>query len=153
MDITTLVIGLLIGLIFGFAGAWAWLNASGNAKRNAINTTETELKALMAQQAATHLDTTRQSINSIETQVRALKQSISQYEQALQAPEADQPQSAFFGEHASVFLRNTSVKAVKDDFDASGTAHDGSQPRDFANNGSGLFVGNPGLMAEEKSTK
>ncbi|MFT5713337.1 MAG: hypothetical protein ACI9DQ_001749, partial [Glaciecola sp.] len=44
---------------------------------------------------------------------------------------------SFFGEHASVFLRN-SVKANKNDL---ALAQPDTQPRDFANSGSGVFDG------------
>lgn len=54
---------------------------------------------------------------------------------------AGETKDAFFGEHASVFLRN-SYKTSKNDL---ALAQPDAQPRDFANSGSGVFVG---LVAE-----
>ena len=142
MDLTSLVIGLAIGLIIGFIIAWVWVSATTKAKSKASNSTEAELKALLAQQAQQHLNISRNGINTIEKELVILRNSVAHYEQSLQTPEEDKTASAYFGEHASLFLRNSN-QGNKHSFDSKSEA----QPRDFANNGSGLFVGTP--LAEE----
>ncbi|MGB3724467.1 MAG: DUF1043 family protein [Glaciecola sp.] len=146
MDVTTLVIGVILGLVFGAVVTWLLMRASMQAKSQRNNATEAEIKGLLAQQALGHIESSRQGIQGIETQLNALKQSLNQYEGALQAP-SDDAEMPFFGEHASVFLRNTSNTSSSNNLETS----TGDQPKDFANNGSGLFAGNPALLAEEKS--
>lgn len=139
MDIISILVGIVVGLIIGFAIAWSWSTAVSKAKHKANNVTEAQLKALLAQQAQSHLQHSRTSLDVIESELQALRTSVNNYENNLQNSDEDQSGSAFFGEHASVFLRNTQLPASKTKLDLASE----DQPRDFANNGSGLFVGSP----------
>lgn len=145
MDILTLIIGLLIGMLIGFIVAWMWASASTKAKYKANNANEAELKALLAQQAQNHLHTSKTSLNTIERELSILRQSINNYDNILNTPQNDEPGMPFYGEHASVFLRNNTQVDYTDKVDASSDA----QPKDFANNGSGLFAGNPVFSAPD----
>jgi uncharacterized membrane-anchored protein YhcB (DUF1043 family) len=150
MEISTLIIGLIIGLIAGFGGAWMWATASLKAKYESSNTTETQLKALLAAQANDYLLNSSQSFDRISDELSTLKTNMMNYEQALSAPLEDDSRSTYFGEHASLFLRNTSLKAPK----SANDKNTSDQPRDFSNKASGLFVGHPdveNLPLQEKS--
>jgi len=150
MDILTLIIGLVIGILFGFIVAWMWASANAKTKYKANNASEAELKALLAQQAQNHLHTSKTSLNTIERELSALRQSLDRYDQTLNTPESDEAAMPFYGEHASVFLRNNTQIDSADQVDATSDA----QPKDFANNGSGLFAGSSVLnTADDSATK
>lgn len=139
MDVVTLLVGVIIGILIGVFAAVIWykVNAKENQAVNSAN--EAELKILLAQQAHSHISQTQQSVLKLEQELNLLKASVTQYENALSVNDIDDTQSSFFGEHAGVFLRNTTKSDNKFIFEKSSDA----QPKDFANNGSGLFVGQP----------
>ncbi|WP_226988920.1 YhcB family protein [Brumicola pallidula] len=139
MEIGTLITGIVIGSILGaIIGFIAVKNMRSNSE-NKVNHTEAELKALLAIQARQHLDISRQALTDIQNKTAALATHLNEYEESLAQATmtAADSKDSFFGEHASVFLRN-SLKANKNDL---ALAQPDTQPRDFANSGSGVFVG------------
>lgn len=147
MDFLALFIGILLGLIIGFGLAWFWATAHNASKTASAQNTEAELKGLLAQQAQNHLQNTRNTIQNLERELANLSQSVTHFEQSMSTPASDDKHSAFFGEQTSLFLRNTEHKPSKTITNKSSDA----QPRDFANNGSGLFVGAP--VSEEQQAQ
>jgi uncharacterized membrane-anchored protein YhcB (DUF1043 family) len=137
MDLLTLFIGLIVGILVGFAIAWFWTNSMANSQQIAVQSTEVELKNLLAQQAQSHLQTSRESIQALESELERLLASVTQYESTLSNNTEEYTQNNFFGEHASMFLRNTDSKSKK----VIAAKHPDNQPKDFANSGSGVFVG------------
>lgn len=138
MDLFTLFIGLIVGLILGFAVAWFWANSMVQAKKSVVKSTEAELKELLKQQAKSHLQTSRETIQTLESELKRLLNSVTEYENTLSATSEDYTQNTFFGEHASMFLRNTDSKSSKT---IAPKKDPDNQPKDFANSGSGVFVG------------
>ncbi|BFT29279.1 hypothetical protein D210916BOD24_04550 [Alteromonas sp. D210916BOD_24] len=126
-----LVAGLIIGFFTG--RFFQQKQGAGNAAQ-----TEKQVKEILAQQAQHHIHQTRQSLASIASQCETLKQHIEEYEMLLeQGGDEDDSKVPFYGEQATTYLRNSlkgsdksKVQRVSD-----------TQPRDFANSGSGLFVG------------
>jgi uncharacterized membrane-anchored protein YhcB (DUF1043 family) len=98
---------------------------------------ETDLKALLAQQAEHHLHTTAQAIRVIEQQCQTLQHQLDDYKALLQQPAEDRPSVPFFDEQTTRYLRNN---LSANDKRSSVTVAD-SQPRDFAAKSSGLFSG------------
>ncbi len=134
-------LGFMAAFILGFVIAWFWAKSNAKALYKKNSHPEAELKSLMAQQAQQYLTNSRNSLHKLETELQMLRDNVSQYEQVLSTSQEDESTSSFFGEHASVFLRNTKLKDNKFAAERSSDA----QPRDFANQGSGLFVGHPAL--------
>jgi hypothetical protein len=139
MEIGTLILGIIIGLVIGgILGLVAFRTMQSNSQKK-VNHTEDERKALLAIQARQHLDISRQALTDIQNRTAELASHLNEYEESLtQATmSAGEVKETFFGEHASVFLRN-SLEAHKKDL---ALAQPDTQPRDFANSGSGVFVG------------
>ena len=139
VSLALLVVGLIIGF---FAGRFF------QQKQGAGNTAQPEkqVKEILAQQAQHHIHQTRQSLESIESQCETLKQQIEEYELLLEQGSDDDSKVPFYGEQATTYLRNnlkgsdkSRVQRVSD-----------TQPRDFANSGSGLFVGGSDKNTAEK---
>jgi hypothetical protein len=152
MDLFALFIGIVIGLIVGFALAWVWSSLAAKAKKTVEESVEKELKGLLAQQAKNHLDVSRESIRTLEAELSRLLTSVKDYEQSLSVTTEDYSKNTFFGEHASMFLRNNEIKPQK----TISVKSNDDQPRDFANSGSGVFVGTPAVQSVKtkvKSTK
>jgi hypothetical protein len=150
MDLLTLFIGLLIGLIVGFAIAWFWANSLAESKISTIQNPEEELKALFALQASSHLQTSKEAIQSIEHDLASLRNNVAEYEKLLTDNTQDYSKTTFFGEHTSMFLRNAESKSNK----SIRSEHPDNQPKDFANSGSGVFRGSStaqSVKIEEKS--
>ena len=131
VSLALLVVGLIIGF---FAGRFfQQKQGAGNAAQ-----TEKQVKEILAQQAQHHIHQTRQSLESIESQCETLKQQIEEYETLLeQGGDEEDSKVPFYGEQATTYLRNnlkgsdkSKVNRVSD-----------TQPKDFANSGSELFVG------------
>nr|WP_297347037.1 DUF1043 family protein [uncultured Glaciecola sp.] len=139
MEISTLITGIVIGLIIGGIIGFIIVKNRQSNSDSKVNHNEAELKALLAIQARQHLDISRQALTDIQNKTAALATHLNDYEESLtQATmSASDSKESFFGEHASVFLRN-SLKANKNDL---ALAQPDTQPRDFANSGSGVFGG------------
>ncbi|MCW8109469.1 YhcB family protein [Alteromonas ponticola] len=145
MDVLIPLALLATGLIIGFFVARHMYTGSDNSI--AEQRAEQSVKDLMAQQAEHHIHQTRHTIEDIENQCYALKQQLEEYEMLLkQNDDDDSPRVPFYGEQATSYLRNN-LKG-KEKSKASKVA--GAQPLDFANTGSGLFVGSAGQSTEEK---
>jgi len=139
MEIGTLIIGIIIGLVIGgILGLIVFRTMQSNSQQK-VNHTEDERKALLAIQARQHLDISRQALTDIQNRTAELASHLNEYEDSLTqaTTSAGEVKETFFGEHASVFLRN-SLEAHKKDL---ALAQPDTQPRDFANSGSGVFVG------------
>jgi len=137
MDLVGFFIGAGVGLLIGFLVAWVWASSLTKAKATASSSTEAELKNILSQQARNHLEASRGSILTLESELNRLLQSVKAYENSLTSASEDDAKSTFFGEHASMFLRNSDEKVNND---PSKELVD-NQPKDFANAGSGVFVG------------
>ncbi len=62
MDITTLFIGIVVGLLLGAGLTYMWASSVQKANSQANNSTEAELKSLLAEQANSHLRTSSETI-------------------------------------------------------------------------------------------
>lgn len=140
VSLALLVVGVVIGF---FVGRFAQSKkGAGNAAQ-----TEKQVKEILAQQAQHHIHQTRQSLESIEGQCDVLKQQLEEYETLLEQNGDDSDSNVpFYGEQATTYLRNnlkgsdkSRVQRVSD-----------TQPKDFANSGSGLFVGGSEQNTAEK---
>ena len=135
MEVLVSVALLLVGGIIGFFIARHVY--AGNQNNQAVAQAEQTLKEMLSQQAEHHIFQTRQTISAIEKQCENLKQQVNDYETVLSHSQDEAvPKMPFFGEQATSYLRNNvksreqKVKSVAD-----------TQPRDFSNGPSGLFVG------------
>ncbi len=145
MDVLIPVALLIVGLIIGFFVARFMSSRDGAS--NSSKQAEQNLKELMSQQAVHHIHQTRQAIDSIEKQCQALKQQVADYETLLnQGDDEDAPSVPFYGEQATSYLRNNIQGREK----TKPVTVAETQPRDFANVGSGLFVGSSGRSTAEK---
>lgn len=133
------LVGLLLLLVGGVIGFFV-AKYFNEEKQNTPNKAENEqtIQELMNQQAAMHVQETKQIAESLITQSASLKQQLESYEQLLTNQQAlpDGSSLNYFGEHTAAYLRNKSTKParVKSNADV--------QPLDFSSQGSGLFSGN-----------
>jgi len=139
MEIGTLIIGIVIGFIIGGITFFAIAKTMQSNSDKKVTHNEAELKALLAIQANQHLDISRKALADIQSRTADLASQLDEYEQSLTqvANSDDDTKVTFFGEHASVFLRNNNTGSKHDP----ALAQPDAQPRDFANTGSGVFVG------------
>lgn len=145
MDVLIPLALLVVGLIIGFFVA-RYIYAKSSSQQ-AVETAEKNVKEMLAQQADHHIHQTRQSLSAIESQCQALRQQVEEYESLLsQSMDEDAPKVPFYGEQASTYLRNNlqGTEKAKQHHVAD------TQPRDFAKEGSGLFVGGTGQSAADK---
>lgn len=135
---------LAVGLIIGFFAGRFLKDKNGEGK---AAQTEKEVKEILAQQAQHHIHQTRQSLESIESQCVTLKQQLNDYETLLQQGADDEVSKVpFYGEQATTYLRNNLKNSEK----SSSNRVSDTQPKDFANSGSGLFVGGSEQSTAEK---
>ena len=145
MEVVIPLAMLAIGLIIGFFVARFMYTKEGAVKAN--EAAEKAIKELLSQQSQHHIFQVKQSIEAIEKQCNGLKQSLSEYEDLLETTDSDAaPAVPFFGEHTTAYLRNNIKGAEKN----KQNANSDTQPLDFANQSSGLFVGNTVPPAAEK---
>ena len=151
METSTLIIGIVIGLIIGGIIGFVVLKAMQTKSNDKASHSEGELKALLAIQARQHLDVSRKALADIQSRTADLVSQLNDYEESLTqvASSSNETKDSFYGEHASVFLRN-SLKASKHDL---ALAQPDAQPRDFANTGSGVFVGVDTKAKEENKSQ
>ncbi|MBF7074900.1 DUF1043 family protein [Glaciecola sp. MH2013] len=154
MEIGTLVVGIIIGLVVGIATgalvAYVLMKSAANASDQKMSHTEQELKALLAIQARQHLDVSRNALADIQLKSEELAKQLTEYENSLTqaTTSGEESKDTFFGEHASLFLRNN----LKNDKQDLALAQPDAQPRDFANSGSGVFVGSEAGAKEENKS-
>lgn len=146
MDVLIPLALLVVGLIIGFFVARYIYTKSSS--QQAVEVAERNVKEMLAQQADHHIHQTRQSLSAIESQCQALRHQVDEYESLLgQSMDEDAPRVPFYGEQASSYLRNNMQGKEK-----SKQPHvTDTQPRDFAKDGSGLFVGTNGQSAADKN--
>ncbi len=137
MNTETLLLGILVGFIIGAGVCFFWMNNTMKSKANSSKNTEAELKALLAEKAKNHVHISRSGLEQIKKDVAHMLDHIDYFEQSLEDSPTANNNDSFFGEHATVFLRNTDIRNDK----SKHTSNTDDQPRDFANTGSGVFVG------------
>lgn len=151
MDIITFIIGFIIGA--AVAGIAVYFLKSNSQTSSNVTQSETELKAVLATQAREHLDGSTKLINEIEQSAAHLRAQVASFEASLSQNDIqeDDSKATFFGEHASVYLRN-SQKTERSELPVSDT---NAQPRDFSSSSSGLFAGTHDVVegAETKTEK
>ena len=145
MDVVIPLALLVVGLIIGFFVARYMYLHKSNSKHSAE--AEKNIKEIMAQQAEHHIHQTRHTIESIESQCQALRQQVEEYDALLsQNMDENGPGVPFYGEQATTYLRNNLTGKEK----AKAPQAASTQPLDFANAGSGLFVGDKTPSAADK---
>lgn len=149
MDYTSLLIGFFIGAIL--AGIIGWKIGSSRANTHArnITSTEEEIKQLINQQAQQHIETTKTAVETMQQQLTAMQEQLAGFESGLQTEEKAKSEDTFYGEHASMFLRNTQGLKVKKAPESSSD----NPPRDFSSGSSGVFVGETAEKVESTDTK
>lgn len=149
MDLITLILGVLLGLVIGATISALWMNKLLKNKASSAKNTEAELKALLAEQAKNHVHRSRSGLEQIRREITHLLDDVDNYEKGLSVPSNDDTSNTFFGEHATVFLRNTELeKSKKEEI-----VNTDNQPKDFANSGSGVFAGSSISEQAEKIEK
>lgn len=148
MDLLAIFISFMVGLLLGGAVVFMF-SLSANKNKASREQTESELKSLLAVQARDHIDSSTSLIAQIQNNTEQLKSQVQAYEASLNVSDfkEDDSKSTFYGEHASVYLRNS----VKPDKSAALSEASDAPPLDFSNNASGLFAGAP--VNEEKTSK
>ncbi|MFT4807137.1 MAG: uncharacterized membrane-anchored protein YhcB (DUF1043 family) [Paraglaciecola sp.] len=134
---------LLVGGIIGFCVAKFFIQE----KKPASGKTESEqtIQELMNQQAAVHIQETKQIAEDLIAQSTTLKRQVEEYEQLL-ISQQDGPEGSslnYFGEHTTAYLRNKSNKPAREKSSAD------IQPLDFSSQSSGLFSGNKEAPVKE----
>lgn len=139
------LVGLLLLLVGGIIGFFV-AKFFSKEKLNEADTAASGLtiQELMHQQAAMHIQETKQIAEKLVAQSATLKQQVENYEQLLISQQAGPEGSSlnYFGEHTTAYLRNKSPKPAREKSSAD------IQPLDFSSQGSGLFSGH-----EETPTK
>lgn len=132
------LVGLLLLLVGGIIGFFVakFISKKDQSESNKA-TSGLTIQELMHQQAAMHIQETKQIAEKLVAQSATLKQQVENYEQLLISQQAGSEGSAlsYFGEHTTAYLRNKSTKPtrVKSSADI--------QPLDFSSQSSGLFSG------------
>jgi len=136
---------LLVGGIIGFFVAKFFSRKELSASDKAAS--GQTIQELMNQQAAVHVQETKQTAANLIAQSATLKQQIEDYERLLISQQAGSEGSSlsYFGEHTAAYLRNKSTKPTREKSSAD------VQPLDFSSQGSGLFSGHE--KAPVKETK
>jgi uncharacterized membrane-anchored protein YhcB (DUF1043 family) len=134
---------LLVGGIIGFFVAKYFIQEKQSASDKAPG--GQTIQELMHQQAAMHIQETKQIAEKLVAQSASLKQQIENYEQLLISQQAGPEGSSlnYFGEHTTAYLRNKSPKPTREDSSAN------IQPLDFSSKSSGLFSGNEETPVKE----
>jgi uncharacterized membrane-anchored protein YhcB (DUF1043 family) len=103
------------------------------------------IQELIHQQAAQHVQETKQMAEKLISQSATLKQKIEDYEQLLisQQAGAEADSLSYFGEQTTAYLRSKSTKTVREKLNAN------VQPLDFSSQSSGLFSGNEDVPAKK----
>ena len=139
VSLALLVVGVIIGF---FVGRFVQSKqGSGNAA-----TAEQQVKEILSQQAQHHIHQTRQSVESIESQCATLRSQMEEYEALLHQSDDEDAKVPFYGEQATTYLRNNLKSTEK----AKSNRVSDTQPKDFANSGSGLFAGKSEQSPAEK---
>ncbi|MEM0909512.1 MAG: DUF1043 family protein [Pseudomonadota bacterium] len=149
MDYLSLLVGLFVGaVIAGFVG-WKMGYSKAKPFSRKISSTEEEIKQLINQQAQQHIETTKTAVETMQEQLTAIQEQLSGFESGLKTEDNINPEDTFYGEHASLFLRNSQgLKAKKET-----TSQSDNQPRDFSSGSSGVFAGESDNENDREETK
>ena len=132
------VVGLLLLLVGGIIGFFVskFFSRQNQGTPEKVASEQT-VQELMNQQAAVHVQETKQIADNLIAQSASLKQQVEDYEQLLISQQAGTEGSSlnYFGEHTTAYLRNKSTKPVREKSNAD------VQPLDFSSQSSGLFSG------------
>lgn len=134
---------LLVGGIIGFFVAKYFSQEKQVESDKAAS--EQTIQELMHQQAAMHVQETKQIVDKLIDQSSSLKQQLENYEQLLISQQAGPEGSSlnYFGEHTAAYLRNKSPKPSREKSNAE------IQPLDFSSQSSGLFSGHEEVPAKK----
>jgi hypothetical protein len=134
---------LIVGGVIGYFVAKFVNERSLSPKVDAKK--EQTVKQIMTQQAADHIQASKQLLQNITQQTEALNQQVEAYEQLITSVDANENKSPlnYFGEHATSYLRTNNAPQNKEK-----TTTD-FQPLDFASQGSGLFSGAEGKKVKD----
>jgi len=135
--VITIAISSLIGFALGLLVAFIWKKASSNTTTSGLSHSEDEMKTIFVEQARHHIETNKEAIDAIHARLEQLVNNTQQFESSLQIGNESNDKTAFFGEHASVFLRNSKRSPA-----SSLSENREAQPLDFSSKSSGVFVGN-----------
>lgn len=124
---------LLVGAVIGFFVAKYVL--TNNHSNKSQQSSEQTVKQIMAQQAATHLTQSRLVVDTLQHECDKLREQMDAYENLLNAETQTEGNESlsYFGEHATVYLRNQQTRQKR----APSSAE--FQPKDFSSGSSGLF--------------
>ena len=140
------VVGLLLLLVGGIIGFFVskFFSRQNQGTPDKVASEQT-VQELMNQQAAVHVQETKQIADNLIAQSASLKQQVEDYEQLLISQQAGTEGSSlnYFGEHTTAYLRNKSTKPVREKSNAD------VQPLDFSSQSSGLFSGNEEATIKE----
>ena len=133
MDWVVGLLLLLVGAVIGFFVA-KYVLANNHSKQSSQSSEQT-IKQIMAQQAATHLTQTRLVVDTLQQECDKLREQMDAYEDLLTAETQTEGSDSlsYFGEHATVYLRNQQAKQKRAPSKAE------FQPKDFSSGSSGLF--------------
>lgn len=130
------IVGLLllvVGAVIGFFVA-KFISKENHSEQSTQSKEET-VKQIMAQQAATHLTQSRLVVNTLQAECDKLREQMDAYESLLttETQQEGNESLSYFGEHATVYLRNQQAKQKRERSQAE------FQPKDFSSGSSGLF--------------
>ena len=125
---------LIVGIVIGFFVA-RFINVEDKKTEQAPK--KETVKEIMAQHSNSHILETKKIAHLLEQQTIALNQQIAAFEMVSNADSNGSEGSSlnYFGEHASVYLRNKGAKQNRTKSSAE------FQPLDFSSHSSGLFSG------------
>lgn len=134
---------LLVGGVIGFFVARFFSKEQLSEPNKSEN--EVTIQELMHQQAAMHIQETKQIAEKLIAQSTSLQQQVDNYEQLLISQQAGPEGNSlnYFGEHTTAYLRNKSAKPTREKSSAD------IQPLDFSSESSGLFSGQEEVQAKE----
>jgi uncharacterized membrane-anchored protein YhcB (DUF1043 family) len=133
------LIGLLLLLVGGIIGFFvAKFTSKEKLNESDKNSSGQTIQELMHQQAAMHIQGSKQITEKLVAHAALLTQQVEDYEELLISQQAGAEGSSlnYFGEHTNAYLRNKSTKPVREKSSAN------IQPLDFSSESSGLFSGN-----------
>ena len=139
-------VGLLLLLVGGIIGFFVAIFFTKKKQRTSGEAeSEQTIQELMSQQAAAHIQETKQIAENLIAQSATLTQLIEDYEQLLISQQDGTKGSSlsYFGEHTTAYLRNKSTKPVRKKSSAD------IQPLDFSSQSSGLFSGDKGAHTKD----
>lgn len=141
------LVGLLLLVFGGVIGFFVakYVNKEEQSTSNKDASKQT-IQELMNQQAAMHVQQSKQIAENLVVQSNALKQQIEGYEQQLinQKSGSQDDSLNYFGDQTSAYLRNKTATPAREKSNAD------IQPLDFSSESSGLFSGTGETPDKEK---